>query len=188
MEVAIHLLGFVLVVVGAKLVVVGAGVLPLGAGLDTEELHEVVDFDLVVLATEGLSSAEESIFGLDRADLLLRRPLLASFFLVVVTVVSFTTFFFILITISLGAVELFFVLLGLSVVCIDETLESLVGSVPWDGLNLFNGSKRINLRVGLGSDSSKPVRTLEREGTWQLVPADEIGLVVSHVNRGVLGV
>ena len=158
MEVAIHLLGFILVVVGAKLVVVGAGVLPLGAGLDTEELHEVIDFNLVVLATEGLSSAEESILGLDRADLLLRRPLLASFLLIVVTVVCFTTFFsffiVVFITISLGAVELFFVLLGLGVVSIDETLESLVGSVPWDGLNLFDGSERINLRMGLGSDSS----------------------------------
>ena len=62
MVILIDFLGLVLVAVQAQLVVIGVKVLPLGARLDTQQLHEVLDLEVAVLAAERFACSEESVF------------------------------------------------------------------------------------------------------------------------------
>jgi len=74
MEVGVQLLRLVFVVMNTEFVVVSRLVLPLGTGLHTEQLHELLDLHLRVLAAEALSSAEETVFGLRRPQRVPWRP------------------------------------------------------------------------------------------------------------------
>ena len=99
--------------------------MPLHLGLHAEQFHEVFDFDIRVLALEALTSTEEPVIFISRYDSILRRPLLniSSLFLVVVAVLFFTFAFaiavlvsvLVIITFALGAIELLFFFLDLSV-------------------------------------------------------------------------
>ena len=60
-------------------------------------------------------------------------------------------------------------------------LHGLVRTEARQRLQLFNVGQMVHLRMGLRSDLSDPVGLLEREETGALVPADEVGLVVGHV-------
>ena len=104
MEVNIDLLGLVLVIVNTKFVVMSRGVLPLSARLDSQKLHEAVDFNLRVLSTESLVVAESSVLERSGRDDILRRPLLlvaivAVVFATVVVATLFVTFFSILVVV-----------------------------------------------------------------------------------------
>ena len=61
MEIWVELLRLVLVVVESKLVMMSRLVLPLNLGLDSEEFHEVVKFNIVVLISERLTFTEEPV-------------------------------------------------------------------------------------------------------------------------------
>ena len=62
MVVGIELLRLVFVGMDTDLVMMRAIVLPLWDGLHVEQLHEVVQFDIVVLSSESLVMHEKSVF------------------------------------------------------------------------------------------------------------------------------
>ena len=197
MEVHIQLLRLVLVMVDTKFVMIHRSILPLSARFDTEKLHKVLDLNFRVLSTQGIASTEESVFHRRMLQLIFRRPffhICSSLFLVVLSVFLLATLFFIsvLITVlviiaaSLFAIVILLILVfGIGVLAINNALHGRGGRVMRWFLNCFAGSKGVNLGKGLWSHQL--VIILNGCRTWQIVPADEIGLMVCHVMWGEEG-
>ena len=122
MEVGGELLRLIFVLVDSKFVMMSRLVLPLHLGLNSEQSHEVVKFNIVVLIAELLILTEEPVTLNCWLNLILRRPLLFITFLLfaIVAIVCFsiTLLVFvsiIIITSGLRSIELFFFLLNVGV-------------------------------------------------------------------------
>ena len=122
MEVGVELLRLIFVLVDSKFVMMSRLVLPLHLGLNSEQSHEVVKFDIVVLFAQLLILTEEPVTWLSWLNDVLRRPLFFITFLlfaIVAIVCFFITFLvfvsIIIITSTLRSIELFFFLLNVGV-------------------------------------------------------------------------
>ena len=192
-EVFVGFLGFVLVAVYAEFVVMHVHVLPLGARLDAEQLHELLDLDVGVAAAEGLARSEEPVFERPRLPYVGVRPrviVIALFFVVVAIVclasllISFLFLVAVLVVVTrhfLTVVVFFIFLFGVRVTLLDNGRHGGRRRVARPFLHFLDRNQCVNLRVRLGHHVIQPVALLQRRYARQLVPTQEIRLVVRHV-------
>ena len=157
MEVWVDLLILVLVTMNTELVVIFRLILPLLVWFDIEKLHELLDLNFGVLASETLASPEESILALCTLHLGLGWPF---FFFVVIAIVFFSTLFtfftffsffsFFAVVISifvffLLAIEVLVLRFRHSMMIDDQSFHGLIRSESSRSFQSFNRCKRISL-------------------------------------------
>ena len=122
-------------------------------------------------------------------DFFIINSILFFFILIFFSIFFFAsiTFFivvFFVITFCLRAVALYFFWFNLCVVSGNKTFHDLRCSVSFGSILFYKSRKGVSLWVLLWRKiGSQPVGFGQRHCTWEFVPADELSLVVSHVQR-----